>query len=128
MCLELREAPLNRKPWNKGQKTKWKVVEIECQSEGVALIAPYRMTKYGKGVWMRAQNWAYGPAFFGFHVMTGEHGAKYHARPRQIVIKVKVKGFLRSGWYRGKRCETWRYMMIPKKEYERAVRKLSRQP
>lgn len=106
MCLELRKQ--SRKRYNTS-KWRWKGVDI-FRGE---LCGPYRLDyKYKQGRWMTADGNPKVVDSFGFHVMLTKEGAKNI--PCTHVVRVEVKGFLRSGKYEGFGCETYRHMRIPK--------------
>lgn len=119
MCLTLRKRGLNKKPYD-NKRIRYKLAtRFRCGS----LQSPFEGMPYVPGKWMRARGDARDTSVTGFHCFVSKADAKgggfaYNAN---VLMKVEVKGFLRSGdfgWREvsgqcvRRRCETWRYMRI----------------
>lgn len=115
MCLTLRLGTDSEKPYN-GLKFRWKRVSI---NKNGTLSGPFRYYKYHKTKWNHAKmktcdNFPLGPHAAGFHVFV----VKSQCRPRLLrsgnIKKVEVSGFLHSGTFNGKKCETYQRIRFVK--------------
>lgn len=128
MCLNLRSR--SKQPYAKNVESniRWKYVKINVDNKRgyggrfkALYSAPYRRyTSYKLKEWNYAKGENYGPQYFGFHVFLTKAEAESSSvggEPCRLLKKVKVSGFLRSGKFNCKRCETYRrFKFIKTKE------------
>ncbi len=115
MCLKLRTAEdPSLKPYNKG-KIRWKMAYL---SRAGIVRALHRGNRYSRKGWMVAKGDENNPKVFGFHVFTSLKSCgkpyKRYSGGKKVNLKVEVDGFLRSGTFNTKPCETWSKMRILK--------------
>ncbi len=109
MCLELRQNSTT--PYN-AHRIRWKVA---IRWRNGQLESPYKGRRYSrKGEWMRARTTGLPTESAGFHVFVSRNSAiEFEGAFRaDTILRVEVRGFLRSGMFSGQRCETWREMRI----------------
>ena len=122
MCLTLRAAPDNSKPYNKSC-IRWKTAEQSrhYHPDGsftrTGFQSPYRNTKVNMRGWNKAHVI---DDQTGFHVFITRDDARNEAKQwrNTVILKIKVDGFLNSGIFVGAggalRSETWRRYRVIK--------------
>lgn len=113
MCLSLRENSTVR--YKSKSRRRWKAVSryLDFNNEP-QFVGIYQRGEYKRGVWIEAKGDENLPTHFGFHVFVDKAPALTFENEDEYAIQVEVKGFLQSGTFCGKKCETYRYIRVPK--------------
>lgn len=115
MCLTLRKRA-SLKPYTTSH-FRWKVVTLRRIGGGsfFMVTSQYRSHRW-LGRWMVAAARTHyirtDATSFGFHVYTSCKVASRRRLSGDLVVKVEVRGFLRSGTFSSTRSETWRKAKI----------------
>ena len=127
MCLILRPGCISKNRYNKSN-IRYKLVAVCLRARNGRFIAakdkycaPYRQMAYAvPGKWSVAEL-NDNPKCSGFHVFVNRQAAHAyahvipHRRRQEVIFKVEVKGFLRSGRWFGYHCcqgETYTHMKL----------------
>lgn len=119
MCLRLRWDGKDVIPYNK-KDTRWKVVSISCNDGH--LYGPYQHFRYHKRHWNISKD-VNCLTLSGFHVFVNREDARFLCKElnsynavygKNVVKKVKVRKFKRSGEFDNSRSETWGQMKFVK--------------
>lgn len=111
MCLTLYKGPKGLRPHN-DSNIRWKHARISRAGPS-DLISTHVSSKYKRTGWNRAKLKFLTPKKAGFHVYLSSKDALCDSWDReQVILKLKVRGFLRAGNYTDRSCETWKQIKI----------------